>query len=180
MATEKWYFVDTAGEACGAGDREDLELDGATAATTKLLDGTGDTWNVVETRTIPAGDWQVSFRADVGAGFGTPQVSVEVRRMNSSCVLQEAIIFQTVTLVSNTEDTYTTVLQGKGDVTFEAGDILKIEILDTSGTQTKTLKYADTSGVERCWLEFPDQETRRLEFFSPQVQIPPPMPVVGY
>lgn len=57
-APETWYALSSAGQACGTGDRESISVTPGSSLATKLLDGTGDTWNRSETtRSIVAGDW---------------------------------------------------------------------------------------------------------------------------
>ena len=104
-APENWLLRSSAGSACGNGDRESLNQTAGSNAATKVLDGSGDTWNRTETaRTIGAGNWQLFFDATTGSGSGSPnKVTVLVERRNSSCVVQgSAIIDEEVTTTKGT------------------------------------------------------------------------------
>ena len=140
---ETWYLRSAAGAACGSGVRESLNQTAGSAATTTVLNGTGDTWNRTETaRTIGAGNWQVLFDAATGSGGGPGnRVTVLVERRNSDCVVQQTIINEEVDLTKGTTQEYSTATTDPGNVDFAAGDILTVTLTQTRGNQTVTLRY---------------------------------------
>jgi hypothetical protein len=116
---------------------------------TKVLNGTGDTWNRVEqtARSIAPGDWQVFFDATADVGLGPPnRVTVLVERRDENCTLQQTIIDQEIIITQLLILEYETVPTNPGQVDFNAGDILTVRSSQTSGNQNVTLRYADSSG----------------------------------
>lgn len=157
---ETWECRDTAGAACGPGDREALSETAGSSLTTKALDGTGDTWNASEERSIASGDWSVRFSIDCGTGGG-PQnvVNVTVARFNSSCVQQGADIINEDVNVAKGDDNqaYTTATQNPGQVDFASGDIIRVVFTDAGGSQIKTLNYNGSALGDKTWLTHPDE-----------------------
>jgi hypothetical protein len=157
---ETHHFTDNAGQSCGAGDREAIESSPAALEQTKALDGTGDTWNKVETRTIDSGNWTVKFSIDCGTGGG-PQnrVRVQLGRFNSSCVLQGSLIIDEAVDVAkgDAKQEYTTTPQDPGQVAFSTGDILKVELSDDNGSQTKTVHYDGFAANQQTTVTHPDE-----------------------
>jgi hypothetical protein len=146
---ETWYLRSGTGSACGPGEQESLNLSTGSSAVTKVLDGTGDTWNRVEltTRSIAPGDWQVLFDTTLGIGLGpSNRIAVLVERRDGNCTVQQTIIDQEVTITELLPSEYATASTNPGQVDFNAGDILTVSFSQTSGNQTVSLHYAGSLG----------------------------------
>lgn len=124
---ETWWFIDSAGAACGPGTRKALnETGNASCASATVTDGNSITFNRTETvrRLVKAGTWEVKPVVQVVTDTGDLQCIVT--RRNSSCVIQETIMNKTNEVTEEGIQTFTQA--GVGAVTFEAGDILVIEL----------------------------------------------------
>jgi hypothetical protein len=160
---ETWYARDSAAPlACGPGTRKNLSETVGSSTKALRLDGTGDTWNKAESRTIAAGDWRVAMVLDTDSGGG-PQnrVNVLVQRVNSSCTVQGSdIINETidVTKGDSGKTYFTTLPNDPGEITFAAGDGVLVTFTDTNGNQWKDVKYDGGVGGNTS-LVHPDEAT---------------------
>ncbi len=168
-AVETWYFRSTAGEACGPGDREDLSETAGSSATLKTMDGTGDTWNVIEARTIAAGNWQVCTDLTVASGGGQAgRVTWIVQRYNSSCVQQGGDIIndQSANLTSGASGEVCSSTADPGQLAFAAGDLIVVTVSQTQGSRQVDLYYdGAAAGAADSRLTHPDEyvaSTRRI------------------
>jgi len=141
---EFWYLRTDAGAACGPGDQESLSETIGAAEATKVLDGTGDTWNRTETgRTILAGNWRVDFWVDVSDGGGPPnEITVIVEKRNSACGVLQTLLSDVVSVDKGvTEQKYSTATVTLGSIGFAVDDILTVRLAQTRGNRTITLHY---------------------------------------
>jgi hypothetical protein len=143
LGREVWYLRTTAGSACGPGDRESLSETQGSSNSTKALDGTGDTWNVSEERTILAGNWTLYFDVECpDAGGPQNKINVLVERRNSSCIVQgSAIINEDVDITKGATQEYSTTPTDPGEIAFSSGDLITVILTDANGNQAKTVYY---------------------------------------
>jgi hypothetical protein len=88
---------------------------------TKVLNGTGDTWNRVEptARSIAPGDWQVFFDATLDLGLGlSSDVTVLLERRDGNCTVQQTIIAQEIAVTNLLPTEHTTASANPGQVDF--------------------------------------------------------------
>lgn len=167
---ETWYLRDGAGAACGPGDRESLSEAAGASVATKVLDGTGDTWNRTESpaRSIAAGNWTFYFDITCGSGGGAPnRVTVLIERRNSSCAVQEEVVNEEITVSKGVTDEYSTEPVDPGQVDFADGDILTVILTQTNGGQTVTLRYNDSDPSDAdSRLVHPDEAGAVEEVFE--------------
>jgi hypothetical protein len=159
---ETWYFNTVAGAACGDGDRESLKQPIGISATSKTLTNVdnGDTWNRIESpaRTIQAGDWVFDAHISVDSGGGPGnQVTCLIRRMNSSCVEQEIIMDQTSGTLTKGATTNVVLTQvGVGQIAFDDGDRLIVELKHSAGSRVVNVLYNDVD-PDDAFISHPDQ-----------------------
>ena len=164
LALETWYFRDTAGAACGAGDREALNQTAGASVAPKVLDGTGDTWSRTESpaRNIAAGNWQVCTDLDVAGGGGqAARVTWLVQVWDSACTTQQGadiINEQSANLTNGSTAEYCSTASDPGQINFSDNDILIVTVSKTQGTRTVTLRYnnSDLSDADSR-LTHPDE-----------------------
>lgn len=158
---EKLYLRDTAGLACGPGDRKDLSNVVGSSAKTLALDGTGDTWNIRHGTSAgvmhPAGTWTAQLYLKK-SGFDLGSVRADIARYSSACVEQEIIMTETLTVSSGTFVAHT-FSGSAGRVIFESLDRLMLIVTKLAGGCT--IEYDQPEAVNSSWITIPDRTTVR-------------------
>ncbi len=159
FAEETWWLRSSAGEACGDGDREDLIASIGSGNANKTMLDPGDSWNVVEARTIAAGNWQVCTDLDVATGGGPAgRVAWVVARYNSSCVQQGADIIneESANLPTGVNEACSATAD-PGQLAFASGDFVVVTVSKTRGTRTILLQYNNSTADWDSRLTHPDE-----------------------
>lgn len=146
MAIENYFLRNSAGEACGPGDREDLSANGGASAVTKTLDAVGDSWNLAEVaRTLIAGQWAVTIYYDSTTGSGPQnQVRVQVQIRGLDCAVKQTVLDKTVVVSKGQSGGQFTVTEDVGAVVLEAGDLLSLTLSKPQGKQVIAVRYSGT------------------------------------
>ena len=140
---ETWYLRTATGAACGPGDREEINLTDGNAPASKVLDGTGDTWNVeLPKGGILAGSWSVAADIEVAAGGGGDEVTCTVAVYDSACgFARHTILAQAVAVADGFTALYTFGPIDPGEIQYEDGDVLRVVLAQTAGADACTLHY---------------------------------------
>jgi hypothetical protein len=161
LGVERWYYVSATGETCGNGQRDSLSETNGSSVELENVAAPGDSWNVVEARSIASGDWVWYGGFIVGSGGGAgPRVDVTIRRMNSSCVEQEVIAtFADIDLTKELSQNVTRTASGVSQINFVSGDILLVECVRTRGTVIIEARYnaVGGGGSNMSYVEHPDE-----------------------
>lgn len=146
MAAENYFLRNSAGEACGPGDREDLSPNGGASAVTKILDAAGDSWNLVNVeRTLVAGQWAVTIYYDSSTGSGPQnQVRVQVQIRDFECTVKQTVLDKTVVVSKGQNGAQFTVTEDVGVVVLEDGDLLSLILSKPQGKQVIKVRYNGT------------------------------------
>jgi hypothetical protein len=137
------YLRTTSGAACGPGDRESLSLTDGNTPASKVLDATGDTWNV----TLPdggvlTGAWSVVADIEVDAGAGGDEITCTVAVYDSACgFARHAVISAAVAVADGLTDLYTFGPVDPGEIRYHLGDVLRVVLAQTAGADACTLHY---------------------------------------
>lgn len=152
------YLRDSAGEACGPGTRKDLSTVQGASPATMDLDATGDTWNIVSPfglggiRLRAPGDWK-AYLVLKKTGLTNGTCNVKIQRRNSSCVLQETLLDEDITVTSTSFVLHTVTDSSSGNTPFYLGDLLLLILTETGGTVI--LEY-DQAGLSTSRIDIPD------------------------
>jgi hypothetical protein len=124
------------------------------------MDGTGDSWNVIEVRTIAAGNWQVCTDLTVAGGGGPPgRVTWLVGRYNSSCVQQGSDIIneQSGNLSTGSSNEVCSATADPGQLTFASGDFVVVTVTQTNGSRQIDVDYDGSGSTDDSRLTHPDE-----------------------
>lgn len=146
MAAENYFLRNSAGEACGPGDREDLSANGGASAVTKILDAAGDSWNLVETaRTVIAGQWMVTVYYDSTIGSG-PQnkIRVLVQIRGDDCIVKQTLLDETVVVSKGKNGAQFTVSADVPTIVLAADDLISLTLFKPQGNQIIKVRYNGT------------------------------------
>ena len=146
---ETWYLRATSGDILGCSpqfDRDTSRTAGSGSAT-EVLDGIYDYWYEPSVaRTLAGGTWQASLWVDTASSGSGATMTVVVERINSSCVVQQTIINEAITLTKGTNQLYSTTPVNAGSVTLTAGQRIVLRTAKTSGNSDATLEFDGAPG----------------------------------
>lgn len=155
---ETFYLVPDSGVACGPGDHETLVNVEGNSSAEKVLDGTGDTWNVgLPKGGVLAGTWSVAADIEVATGGGGgDKVTCTVAIYDSACGFARHTIFaDEVDMLDGFTALYGFGSVDPGEIRYENGDILRVVFSQTAGADACTLHY--NGSIDEAALTLPDR-----------------------
>jgi len=155
---ETWYFRDLDAPLTCPDSSTKLQSDTVGTSSKSLDITTVKYWARQETaRSIVLGDWTVTANITTAGGGGQGnKVTCKIERYNDSCVLQETILNQQLSMTKGSTKDYVFQVLAYAQVDITVNDFISISFERTAGGRAQTINY-DNSDPDDSLLINPIQ-----------------------